>query len=540
MGCIRAVQHDPDTLPTAAVDDVHRDQDPPTAPTSRGDGQLKIFINYRRDDAAAHARLLYDRLAGHFGAENVFLDIVNLQPGVRWIDEIRSQSAGAGVLLALIGRRWAELLSERASGGEDHVRSEIEAALRAPHVEVIPTLLDDASMPSDQQVPSSLRPLLRRNATAVRLTTLDSDVDALVAHLEEVATTMAGSTAAEDVQGPPPPEPSASSEVARTPDLDHYAEVVRLMLDEASLVVPFLGPATNSSDRDEVWFDAESGYLPDADELAAYLTRKLELAAGVDLARASQYVWELRPGDLYGTLRTSLMTTESTELGPPLSREVSGHGEEARPGAALPADRDDELRRRARASVRRGRGAVRPRRLHGRAVSNLRDGADATSHRGRFLHVPHDGEPRVVDEPNKYLGFPFTSFTFGLERTVILKIHGAVDTDSWRNNYVITENDYIDYLSHSTVESIVPQQIRVKLTESQFLFLGYTMRDWNLRVFLQRMFGQNLPNNSWAVQRNPSRLDARVWKNMKVDLFAVPLAQYVDELGRRLAAEGSG
>ncbi len=533
------MQHDPDTLPTAAVDDVHRDQDPPTAPTSRGDGQLKIFINYRRDDAAAHARLLYDRLAGHFGAENVFLDIVNLQPGVRWIDEIRSQGAGAGVLLALIGRRWAELLSERASGGEDHVRSEIEAALRAPHVKVIPTLLDDASMPSDQQVPSSLRPLLRRNATAVQLTTLDSDVDALVAHLEEVATTMVGSTAAEDVQTPPPPAPSASSEVARTPDLDHYAEVVRLMLDEASLVVPFLGPATNSSDRDEVWFDAESGYLPDADELAAYLTRKLELAAGVDLARASQYVWELRPGDLYGTLRTSLMTTSPPSsvhhflarfpatakklgLGHCYQLIVTPNYDDALERAFVEAEEPFDLA------------------VYMAVRSNLGDGADATSYRGRFLHVPHDGKPRVVDEPNKYLGFPFNMFTFGLERTVILKIHGAVDTDSWRNNYVITENDYIDYLSHSTVESIVPQQIRVKLTESQFLFLGYTMRDWNLRVFLQRMFGQNLPNNSWAVQRNPSRLDARVWKNMKVDLFAVPLAQYVDELGRCLAAEAPG
>ena len=165
-------------------------------------------------------------------------------------------------------------------------------------------------MPGDQQVPSSLRPLLRRNAAAVRLTTLDADVDALVARLEEIATSMADSAAGEGVQTPrpPTPAPSASSEAARTPDLDHYAEVMRLMVDEASLVVPFLGPATNSSDRDDAWYDAESGSLPDADELAAHLTRKLELADGIDLARASQYVWELRPGDLYGTLRTTLMT----------------------------------------------------------------------------------------------------------------------------------------------------------------------------------------------------------------------------------------
>ena len=401
-------------------------------------------------------------------------------------------------------------------------------------------MLDDVRMPGDQQVPSSLRPLLRRNAAAVRLTTLDADVDALVARLEEIATSMADSAAGKGVQTPrpPTPAPSASSEAGRTPDLDHYAEVMRLMVDEASLVVPFLGPATNSSDRDDAWYDAESGSLPDADELAAHLTRKLELADGIDLARASQYVWELRPGDLYGTLRTTLMTAS-----PPGSVHhflarfpamVAKLGLGQRYQLIVTTNYDDALERAFVAAEEPFDLAVYM------AVRSMRDGADATRYRGRFLHVPHEGEATVVDEPNKYLGFPFNRFTFGLERTVIVKIHGAVDTDSWRNNYVITENDYIDYLSHSTVESIVPQQIRVKLTESQFLFLGYTMRDWNLRVFLQRMFGQNLPNNSWAVQRDPSRLDGRLWKNMKVELFAVPLAQYVDELGRHLAAAGTG
>ena len=117
--------HDPDTAWPPR---------PSTASTSSGDGQqLKIFINYRRDDAAAHARLLYERLADRFGDENVFLDVVTMKPGDRWLDEIRSQSSTAGVFLALIGRRWAELITERAEGSEDHVRSEIEAALREPH-----------------------------------------------------------------------------------------------------------------------------------------------------------------------------------------------------------------------------------------------------------------------------------------------------------------------------------------------------------------------------------------------------------------------
>ena len=44
--------------------------------------QVRLFINYRRDDTQGEAQLLYDRLANKFGRENVFLDIRILQPGM--------------------------------------------------------------------------------------------------------------------------------------------------------------------------------------------------------------------------------------------------------------------------------------------------------------------------------------------------------------------------------------------------------------------------------------------------------------------------
>ena len=65
------------------------------------------------------------------------------------------------------------------------------------------------------------------------------------------------------------------------------------------------------------------------------------------------------------------------------------------------------------------------------------------------------------------------------------------------------------------------------------------MRDWNLRVFLKRIFGQQLPNRSWAVQRDPNKLDSRFWKRMGVDLFTSSLDQYVTQLNRQLAAAGA-
>ena len=70
-----------------------------------------------------------------------------------------------------------------------------------------------------------------------------------------------------------------------------------------------------------------------------------------------------------------------------------------------------------------------------------------------------------------------------------------------RDNFVITEDDYIGYLSRRPIETLVPAQLLGKLRESHFLFLGYGIRDWNLRVFLQRIWGdQQLGAKSWAVE----------------------------------------
>ena len=46
--------------------------------------QLRVFINYRHEDAWGVAMLLYERLVSRFGRGNVFLDARNLQPGMNW------------------------------------------------------------------------------------------------------------------------------------------------------------------------------------------------------------------------------------------------------------------------------------------------------------------------------------------------------------------------------------------------------------------------------------------------------------------------
>ena len=158
--------------------------------------------------------------------------------------------------------------------------------------------------------------------------------------------------------------------------------------------------------------------------------------------------------------------------------------------------------------------------------------------RGKFVHFPFGGSPVPIAHPNGYSGFPI-GYDGELERTVIVKVHGAVDGNigdyRWTGNYVITEDDYIDYLSGSPVESFVPMQILAKLRESNCLFFGYTMRDWTQRVFLRRTWqGGRFEAASWAVKRDADMLEQRSWQRSGVSLHRYRLTDYVESLDRFL------
>ena len=132
----------------------------------------------------------------------------------------------------------------------------------------------------------------------------------------------------------------------------------------------------------------------------------------------------------------------------------------------------------------------------------------------------------MIERPNSYDGLAVD------ERTVILKIHGAVDRQNAdRDSYVITEDHYIDYLTKTDIGQLIPAELLVKLTHSHFLFLGYSMQDWNLRVILRRIWGQQaLDWKSWAIQKDPNEIERQLWKAREVDVLDVPLEEYITGL----------
>jgi Bacterial transcriptional activator domain/SIR2-like domain len=158
----------------------------------------------------------------------------------------------------------------------------------------------------------------------------------------------------------------------------------------------------------------------------------------------------------------------------------------------------------------------------------------AGRNRGRFCHITADGKGRLVEEPNTY------ATELSLERnTVILKLHGQVERTPAREweSFVVTEDDYIDYLANTDVAGAVPVSLAATLRRSHFLFLGYTMADWNLRVILHRLWGdQPLSYHSWAVQPEPKALEREFWRRRDVDVVELGFEQYAEALGRYLAA----
>jgi hypothetical protein len=152
--------------------------------------------------------------------------------------------------------------------------------------------------------------------------------------------------------------------------------------------------------------------------------------------------------------------------------------------------------------------------------------------RGKFLHVSADGGSEVIHVPNAYLGLPLD------ERPVILKVHGQVDLEPERESesFVVSEDDYIGFLAQTTIAGVLPVTLAAKLRRSHFLFLGYGVLDWSLRVFLQRVWpDEQVSYRSWAVQPSPGALERQFWRMRGVDVFDSPCDEYVCPIADRLA-----
>src|SRR5690349_1080511 len=128
-----------------------------------------IILSYRREDSAGVTGRIFDRLVQEFGTDRVFMDIDSMPAGVDFHDHLQEILADCGALLVVMGKSWRSQRKgqpARIMDPDDWVRIEVETALERG-IPVVPLLIDGASLPTREQLPESLWPLLRRNALPV-------------------------------------------------------------------------------------------------------------------------------------------------------------------------------------------------------------------------------------------------------------------------------------------------------------------------------------------------------------------------------------
>jgi len=146
----------------------------------------KVFLSYRRDDSAANARLIGDRLQRAFGRRPLFMDVDNVPLGVNFAKVVDDEIGKCEVLLAIIGRNWLRTQDDegkrRLDNPGDFVRVEIATALRR-NIRVIPILLDGATVPKANELPEELKELALRNGLDIRHTSFNNDIKRLIRDL---------------------------------------------------------------------------------------------------------------------------------------------------------------------------------------------------------------------------------------------------------------------------------------------------------------------------------------------------------------------
>lgn len=286
----------------------------------------------------------------------------------------------------------------------------------------------------------------------------------------------------------------------------------------SSKVIPFLGAGASLGGRQPgvVWTQSAKNILPTAGELAGHLADTTAFPSGEtrDLTKVAQYYSVVggRPAlneELHNIFNCDYQITS-------LHRFLAGV---AAPLLIVTTNYDDLIER-----------ALDEKNLELGANARPYDVVIHTTEAGsgdRLLWWSYGAsEPREVN-PNKL-------DIVVAERTIVYKMHGAVDRkEPSRDQYVITEDDYIDFLARMTKNKAIPAIFGEPFQTRHFLFLGYGLNDWNLRVVLNRIekdLRRPKTITSWAIQHQPRPLETRFWQERGVEVYDQLLEEFVKRI----------
>jgi len=298
------------------------------------------------------------------------------------------------------------------------------------------------------------------------------------------------------------------------PTLEPPYTLIRDALRE-SRVIPFLGAGASLGARDQIAARADAfTALPSASELAQYLADKTEFPAGepLDLAKVAEYYDVVGGRD---PLHRELHKIFNRDFPITPLHTFLADVAASTPLLIVTTNYDDLIERALAAK--------------NCAYDCVIYTTNPTIGERVLWWQPGAAEPEQIN-PNK--------LDLHLEKnSIVYKMHGTVDRrDAERDQYVITEDDYVDFLVRMTKNKAIPAIFAEAFQTRHFLFLGYGLRDWNLRVVLNRIEKDlRRPKNikSWAIQKDPSPLEKRFWQNRGVEVYDLTIQDFVAQLAYR-------
>jgi hypothetical protein len=337
--------------------------------------------------------------------------------------------------------------------------------------------------------------------------------------------------------GAVPPPPPVLPHLER-----HYQSVIEALRD--GKLVPFLGLDINLFGREPANPWQPGRVLPGSQELAAYLAAQFHYpAAGPgsapSLLQISQYV---DVQGMLGHLYDQLMDIFGGELQPTLLHRFFARLPQMLREKGYPL-KQDPLRQRLvivttsydnllETAFNQAVPAYH-------VVSYLAKGGD----QGKFLHCKFskgvfDATPvrrftEVITDGSDYRAFAEDKDY----DPVILKLPGSLEHGdaTHRRSVAITEDHYFDYLTRRELSSLLPTELTSKLRWSSHLFLGYSLREWNLRALIFRIWDERKPGYpSWSIHQGEDATEEQFWQAFGVQPLAAQLPDYLDGLRARL------
>jgi SIR2-like domain len=280
-------------------------------------------------------------------------------------------------------------------------------------------------------------------------------------------------------------------------------------------IVPFFGAAASAVYRppDEQWKPGKS-FLPFGSELARMLAKDANYPEGLmsgslDLALIASYA-EVQANRSY--LDDNLHKAFSADCNPgDLHTTIAGF-EATR--LYVTTNYDDLLEK-----------ALAPRQPH-LIIDRGSHGLWVTPSGKQPEQVPQTGQ-RIYELLND-------EKTQLPSRPIIFTMHGSVNkAHSDEDCYLITEEDYVDFLGRDG-GCYVPPYIDALMQGKDFLFLGYSLADWNVRVILRKLLKRSTalarPVKCWAIVNGKNRVEQQVWQANNLNIYPMDILAFAKEL----------